>query len=479
MNAFEELVKLALVGTQRAGERAIALPAELQELASTQSTADAKLLDAAAALVHFERCGAMAGPMVCDIAPAPADERPACSANAATVLSQLCDRKEYDLLSEWFAAASKAKRRVPHWLLPAVLDRAAERIALRESIEAVIDRRGHWLASQNPRWRFAEAAGADLEASWQTGSAAERLSALKGIRTIEPARAVEWIRGTWASDPADDRVKWLGALLPALSMNDEPFLESCLDDRSSRVREAAAGLLARLPASLFIQRMIARLEPLLKWNGKVLSAELPAAFDKPMLRDGLTEKPPPHTGQKQWWRSQMLRIVPPVLWSQSFGATAEKLVAGVDKDEERSIIPAWRTATGLHADPAWATALAFSPVDLPGRWSADYLKAVPERDRSAVLAALWSANDKDSYRAAPLLEVWSPLSAQLSEEILRILSREGLLFSGAAAHLHPQVMPHLETQLQLLATQPYIGPSVNRALDTIQFRRTIHTEFAP
>ena len=56
----------------------------------------------------------------------------------------------------------------------------------------------------------------------------------------------------------------MAALLVGLGLADEPFLESCLDDRARPVREEACRLLDRLPGSARAARMADRLRPFMR-----------------------------------------------------------------------------------------------------------------------------------------------------------------------------------------------------------------------
>ena len=50
------------------------------------------------------------------------------------------------------------------------------------------------------------------------------------------------------------RASLLAVLAPGLSLDDEEFLETALDDRAGEVREVARQLLSRLPGSAFRRR---------------------------------------------------------------------------------------------------------------------------------------------------------------------------------------------------------------------------------
>jgi hypothetical protein len=147
----------------------------------------------------------------------------------------------------------------------------------------------------------------------------------------------------------------VAALAAKLNMDDEPLLESALDDRSKEVRRAAAELLTGLPESRRAQRMLARALPLLAWipaekprmlglrQGQPARLEiaLPDACDQPMIRDGIEPKPPADRqdlGQKAWWLFQILRTVPPAIWSRRFNIAPAELIEAAARGEWHALL---------------------------------------------------------------------------------------------------------------------------------------------
>jgi len=145
-----------------------------------------------------------------------------------------------------------------------------------------------------------------LSTEWETGSRPARLLLLAELRGSAPALARSLLESTWATERADDRAAFLATLARGLSIDDQPLLESALDDRSKEVRRAAAELLTSLPDSRRAQRMLARALPLLAWvpaekprmlglrqrQPAKLEIVLPDVCDQPMIRDGIEPKPP-------------------------------------------------------------------------------------------------------------------------------------------------------------------------------------------
>lgn len=87
------------------------------------------------------------------------------------------------------------------------------------------------------------------ETNWMQGRPAQRAAFIRGLRATDAPRARTLVEGVLASEQAPVRLVLVKALAENLSPADGPFLEGLAKDRAPTVREAAEGLLARLPGS--------------------------------------------------------------------------------------------------------------------------------------------------------------------------------------------------------------------------------------
>jgi hypothetical protein len=265
-------------------------------------------------------------------------------------------------LPEWLDVLYQSGHRVAAEYLPALLTRGAQSSDLREAIIKVIGERGRWLAALNDQWRYA--IGLHDEIDWETAATAARMLFLRDLRATDPDRARGLIEEAWSKERADDRASYLETLHINLSMADESFIESCLDDRSKKVRSLVPDLLAQLPQSAYVQRMIERAEGCIDLKGGArpkLEVTLPATLDEPMTHDCIVEKPSssfPKMGKKAWWLLQMLRVIPPNYWAEKWGKTPAELVDIAERsDWKEAIHEGWITATRRDPDIEWTTAL--------------------------------------------------------------------------------------------------------------------------
>jgi len=429
MKVVDDWVTLALIGTTRHRGSLPALPAEVSAVlkpaaASGPEDAALRLADALAVLSNFTRAGARPVPAPPPPEPSPQDHWPECSERAATLLARFLTAGPRELLVEWLAAARSARRRPPHRLLPALLDAAAANRTLRRGVEAVMDARGVWLARLNPRWCFAEQTQGSSDDIWQTGQRDQRLALLQDLRTSDPSRARELLQSTWAQEPAEERVRWLTVMTVGLGMEDEPFLEACLDDRGSRVREAAAELLSRLPHSRLVQRLTERLERMLVCKtGRTpsLDVALPASFDPGWARDGITERPNAKIGKKEWWLKQMLMRVPPRHWNERFGLEPTALLQAVTEDYRDSLAEAWMRALEHHPDEAWREALLDWICTLPAKRRGELLPAIPTAMLLAGLPRLLKEGLVDLQVARRLEDYRGPLTCADCEALAEMV----------------------------------------------------------
>jgi hypothetical protein len=377
---WDDVFTCALAGTERQplvldtarGASDDAVQAWLAQLDG--SDAEGMLLTAAATLALARQVGKRPQSASTDPpSPCPPDEQPRCSPQAAAMLARVLQGEYPHVLPEWVRLAQQAGQRAPEEYLPALLDLGAREAEMRSVVLAVVGRRGCWLAAYNPKWQYAQEAvvfaaqeldDAQREARWQTGSPAVRLALLSHLRRTDATRGRELLASTWKTEKADDRRQFIAALEETLSMDDEPFLEAALDDRSKEVRLAVARCLSQLPGSRLSQRLRERATPLLTLKrGKkrhTLEVSLPEACDGAMQRDGITTDPPARLkmGQRAWWLCQMVARIPPAYWYTRWDIAADELVQAARRsDWWTMLLHAWMQAAHMFRDAALVEAL--------------------------------------------------------------------------------------------------------------------------
>lgn len=495
---LDTLTTTLLLGAERAGSLPQPPPPGRLAARAAQPPATDKesaLLDLAAAASPWWRAGIAPQPAGPPPPPPPPDDRPQCSPGAAAILSRLLQGGFRDVLPEWLEIARGRNLGIPFDCIPDLLEAARHSPALRELATAVAGPRGRWLAAMNPDWSFANLSdSASPEDLWQIGTLEQRLILLRSLRRTDAARALTLVQSTWATDPPDDRAKFLPELAAGLSMADEPFLETCLDDKRKPVRAAAAALLARLPASRFVARMIERCTPLLAYEpprkksaaGRI-TATLPPAFDKSWARDGIEEKPPQGMGEKAWWLQQILSTTPPATWTAAWRVTPAALIAAAEEGDWRTVlITAWTSAAVAFADQDWAEALLAWWVDsLRGKAQqyireTDLLATLDEPRRERFLLNLLKG--KERARVGTLVErmdhEWSP---EFSRAILRHCETAKPTFDllQCIDCFHHTTVSDLLAHLDRAGQMDKLNHDERRWLARLELRAQMYREFTP
>jgi hypothetical protein len=508
---FAELTQIALLGTERQAVPPSVGDSDLSRLLAQLdlNRREEALLSAAALSGLHEEIGQLPPR---DTAPAPvpcgAEEWPCLSERAGSLLMRLLGGDFPELLPECLALCARTRQLPFPEALPGLLGVGATRTEWREAIVPLLGQRGRWLAGLNPEWAWAIGVLNDDETVWQVGGSAIRRLFLQRLRRTNPARARELLAATWKEETPEERAGFLAVFETGLSAEDEPFLEAALDDKRKEVRRNAVTLLARLPGSALVQRMIARARPLLKFipgaSGSLLKLKkstpasleviLPAECDKAMQRDGIEPKPPTGLGEKIWWVIQMLENVPLTQWTTEWNAPpAEIIHASLQGEWKKEFFEAWTRAAIRQRNAEWAEALL--AIAVPAKRTDKFeglLAALPEKQRELRLAALLKSDDAKTRESLGTLVAqcrhdWSP---EFSRIILSWLRRTTAgesadwqlrnQFGSFAARLAVTTLPEAATGWPVAETPvwEFWSKGVDEFLALAQFRADLHAAFS-
>ncbi len=440
MNTLElwpELHKVALLGTERAGER-LALPAGAPAWALKAVAADGEgaLLSLLATASLQRRAGLLLpavenanAPSIC------AQEARAVAPLAACSRLRGLRSTEGPLLREWLETARARQVLAPPEALPGLLRLGARSRALRPALLPVLGERGRWLAQLNPEWAWARAEAPDEQAAFEEAAAAfaegtgeARTAAFAMLRARDAQGALQLLEAAWPRESPSDREKWIGMLRPELSAQDEPFLESALDDRAAGVCQAAAQVLVALSGSAFVARAHERASKYLRASREqgalTIEAELPSAWRDEWARDGLKKEWPqsqPNAqamGEKMWWLVQMISCTPPACWAAAWKAEPiEILEAAVD--DEPTLRGGLELAAVRAQDKAWIKALLLVPgsAQAAGVPTNFLLSKLGLAEREEMLIA--TLRQGEAALVSGLLSVYNePWGLELSQSVL-------------------------------------------------------------
>ncbi len=338
---MESIVSTAIVGTRQLSNQELTTGTPIDTLTSQldEGEIERKLLLAAGALALYRQAGRIPEQAPAPPQPAVPENIPACSAKVGHLLQGLLQGEQRELLPEALHRLKQAGQRLPYEQLPLALGYGAQSKEIRPALFAVLGERGCWLCQFEKTWAWvtqflaetSEILPYDAETLWQEGSLGQRSQLLARLRSVEPAKAREWLSDVWKKEKAEARAELLATFKTGLSSDDEPFLEKALDDRSEAVRETSAALLARIPTSALAQRMLARADAMLTYTNGAFSITLPSEIDASWQHDGIPEPSRLSTDAQTWYTRQVLSLVPPTHWEERFSISPVDIIADLTR----------------------------------------------------------------------------------------------------------------------------------------------------
>lgn len=374
MSALASLATPALLGTERRPPEWPAFDGALGAVIARipRDQTEKALLQTAGVLGTCQLAGLL--PMVNANAPMPAEEDTSPQDMRMDLLTAIVVDGPGRLQAEAFQKLAMTGRRLPHRLLPKALEAGRRSAVLRPFLLPVLGQRGGWLAAQNQAWAYA-AGSSPLEAAsedvWSHGSLEQRKLFLNKLRETDAARARELVTTALATEGAKERTAFLECLGVGLTLDDEPLLESALNDKGKEARQTAARLLSSLAQSRFSTRMAERLLPLLRsekkfLRGTVVTLEAPAAYDSAWKADLIEETKPKglSMGDRAWWLWQLVRGTPLMWWETQTEMKPADLLAWAQKsDWKDALLQGWAEAQANQRRVDWAE--AFLGTTLP------------------------------------------------------------------------------------------------------------------
>lgn len=469
---MDQLIPAAMAGTAR---RAPQFSGQLFDGLQAGLKPEQQLLQAAALVGISSLAGRLSDAGQALEADPAEDNRPLAPTRS---LRRILDGDFSDLLGEWLELAQAAGRRPQEALLPELLEAGRRDRSIRSSLGIVGGSRANWLARHNADWCYLLGEEQSDESIWETGQSVARMAWFAHFRQQQPEQALELLQKTWAKESADERQKCLHAFSSGLSLNDEAFLESCLDDRAKSVRQQATVLLSQLPGSRLMERARARTGQWIqeKWTRNFLglrqSCRLeiapPDQCSPEMQRDGIEPKSPRRDlGEKAWWLQQSLAQTPLDLWQ----ATPQELIkAAVSGDWAEPLMRGWLTAAVAQRHLVWVEALLQA-----GLRDWELFAILPAQRQEEIL--LQTMQDEWILRLAK-----AAYSKRLSAAIVTHLQKKTLrdydwslsnLLAEVARSLPPDTPVEEGWSAETLSRNP-----VERFISAVKFRQAMHQELA-
>ncbi len=498
--AWERIVNVAIAGVARQEPPALETDDAVGGFCAGLPAGEppARFLNLAGTVTLCQLAGARPAPATAP-APDPAPDEPlaSCSPAATNLLRRALDESLLTpLLAEWMNLALRHGQVIPPDALPAALRAMAKSAEVRQVLLPVLGARGRWLAGLNPDWRAcAQPEGeADCREAWETGSPKERLTALRMLRATDADGARALLEDARPSEPLESLAALIAALEVGLSLADEPFLESLLDDKRKTIRRPAAELLARLPGSAYQQRMVERaraclavtpavpgtiIPPRLKQPVKLV-VTLPDAFNVAWARDAVEETPPPGIGPKSWWLQQLLAGAPLAAWEAAGPCEPAELIEAAKATENTDLLlNGWLLAAQRQRHVGWIAAVLVALSDESRGRSAEVFQELMPPEREQVLLALLASDPNARWTAADLLRYCpAPWSEALSARVmtLTIPADERWRYEPLAYYLHPRHLSACRQRFDVAAGEA-TGAVETRLRAVMTFREELYPAF--
>ncbi|HEU0291853.1 MAG TPA: DUF5691 domain-containing protein [Anaerolineales bacterium] len=468
MDAWKSLVKTALLGTGN-GFTPPVVSGLLQDTLNLipRDDQDTAFFSTAALIGLASLAGTIPNKLEETGAASPAESLNMISGEASVFLKRILGGEHEQVLPEFLVLTASQNRIVPPETLPALLGLGKHK--LRKLVLPVTGERGKWLASQNLAWSYA-LGREDADDVWETGTRMERVQLLERLRDYHAKRAIELIQSTWAQDPHEERAAFVAALSNGLNMDDEPFLESCLDDSRKEVREAALDLLIRLPESRHSKRMIARLEPFAEYKSPMLGKDslrvsLPEGVDAAAKRDGISGATlHKKLGKQANVLVQMIALAPPSVWSQKWKQAPERILQAALRSEWKdALILGWSLAAERSRDSDWAAAIAdvvvkqtdgreiAREIDLRG-----LIKLIPVEKLEALAKASIVKTIKELDDAHPMLGLLEAYEVQWSEPLARTVMASMQRQAGKGHWRLMRTLPSFGLRIPVSLTETFL-----------------------
>lgn len=482
------LAATATIGTDRFGGDATAVDSLLTEAAASGLRA---------------RAGWRPQTHTGSLMPCPPDERPVAPAAAIDRLQMLLAERDAGLIEEWATLAVSHKVRVDGVTAPILLDWWANQQKRPAAVFAALGQQGDWLASLNPDWAHrAPRTGVppDAESRWQLGSNAERITLLASLRRLDPARGLAIVASTWETDAAAERQKFLEVLREHASMDDEPFLEAALDDRSKSVRRQAATVLMDIHGSRLRQRMTAAARQLIsvKTTGLLrkktaIALNPPEVFNPAWDRDGIEQRPPQGIGPRAWWLLVILTGADLSIWTELTGLPPAGVLEALEGDDfAGDAVAALVDAARLAGDQEWSAALARlllrqSPVqiDVIG----GLLDALTGTEAELLALEIATADGLGTLeRWVAIASIDRPWSFEFSRDVMTMLGNHTPNLNGGDAWRASQLVENVSRRIDPRVVdlfEPAVTRSfsllkqntIDRHVDRVRVRADMRKEF--
>jgi len=374
MEFWNNILNVALLGTSKKQLSSANLTEDFTSLFeyinTTPSDTEEKYLQLATVASNYCQCGTVI--RTTEQSPlkiAPFEEKTLCSHSSLSSLNEVLNSENYSLLGLWLEHCQKANQIVSHEMIPNLFSIAETQKNLRDRIKKCSGKRGEWLSHFNPDWSYYKEIASEVD-MWQTGTSEQRKQFLKSKRETEPEQGRTLLQQSWNQESANTKTDLLRFLTINISIDDEDWLKTLLNEKSQKVKDEVWDLLKQIPESFIVnqykslleQTLVLKKEKALAGFISKINIEVKAisSIDEKIFQSGIEKlSSSKEISDDEYFVYQLLTYIPPSYLETLFKLSSEDIIEALTKDSiGKKLFPAVINATGRFKDKRWALLLS-------------------------------------------------------------------------------------------------------------------------
>ncbi len=342
MNAWQELVKMALLGTEKMPLQTAILPQNIQNILEKADKTDkeAYFLKAAALTLTYWKAGHIPDKTpLPDIAAAPDETQLFCPPQYIELLERLLSEGANKFTGLYVLLFEKIKQHdfvLPHAQLFNVLSLLEIPVfkSKKALINDIVGVRGQWVQQFNTKWQSAKTA--DNDTIWAEGTSAERRVMLSELRNNDPNQAFLLIKETWENENARERKEYMKILYQNPQPEEWSFVQTIYDNLldakstakavNQEIKSLAAGFLLNNPLSDLHKSTLENLKKYVSTKTKFLGFQSKTVLELPIEEDdflnkevmktayAITDTPSTNEYFTEYWFCILLQNLHPSVW---------------------------------------------------------------------------------------------------------------------------------------------------------------------
>lgn len=425
-----EILKAALLGTdQYIPDMEANAPDTFLKIHALETGKEDRFLKTAYAALLYQEAGTKPITLDASLPDCPPETRPQAGDRLTALVHAALKDKNEVLFRYYLFRMAKSGKVLQSWLVPMVLNKAAEISNDRTSLLNACGQAGQWLCTLNAKWAtLLQPANEELNI-WETGTLEQRKAYLTHMRKTDPAAAIALLETSLAEENAGNRLMFTQLLTEGLSIADESFLQKLTTDKSQKVKEAAFDLLKQIPGSAlnsaYLQALARLLEVreerhLLITKKKVLAIRSDTPLGDALLKTGI-DKVSKERGVDDhvYQTAQLLAFADPARLAPMLGMSDQELIAVLLHFKAAGVlVPFLVRAAVLYRNKAWSLALLHRDEATDIR----LLDALERNERMAFYGKFLQ-NSLMTLLTYLFDDQYTPLPVKLAEQIIDHLTR--------------------------------------------------------